>query len=192
MTSDGVVLMFWVPMLLCLVALSVSYFMIDKVSATPKNFDVIGGRRIILGLSGAMFAILTYCCGTALMIGLGKVDQGHIDYLTLLKSFLGYCLYMFSFIGPFMMLGVLFIGLPLMMMLAKLRFASHTGALFLSSSISAFYSIYVAYNPYNNWCKANTLECVNSNFWSVFVACFVIAIGFSLAARFPAWRNSET
>jgi hypothetical protein len=192
MASDGVVLMFWIPMLLCLVALLVSYFRIDKDSAAPKNFDVIGGRRIILGLSGAMFAILLYCCVTALMIGLDKVEQGHIDYSTLLKSFLGYWLYMFSFIGPFMMLGVVFIGLPLIMVFAKLRFASHAGSLIISLSIGIFYSTYVAYNPYNNWCKANTLECVNSNFWSVFISCVVIAIGFSLAARFPVWRNSET
>jgi hypothetical protein len=192
MASDGVVLMFWVPMLLCLVALIISYFRIDKASATPKNFDVIGGRRIILGLSGAMFSILLYCCVTALLIGFDKVDKGHIDFVTLLKSFLGYWLYMFSFIGPFMMLGVAIIGLPLMMVLSKLRFASHLGAVIISLFIAAIYSIYVVYNPYNNWCEANTLECANSNFWSVFIACFVIAIGFSLAARLPVWRNSET
>ncbi len=192
MASDGVVLMFWVPMLFCLVTLLILYFRIDKASAAPKNFDVIGGRRMILGLSGAMFAILLYCFVTALMIGLSKVEQGHIDYATLLKSFLGYWLYMFSFIGPFMMLGVIILGLPIIIVLSKLRLASHAGALILSVLIGAIYSIYVIYNPYNNWCKANTLECANSNFWSVFVACFVISLGFSLAARFPVWRNSET
>lgn len=192
MASDGIVLMFWLPMLLCLVGLSVSYFKIDKVSAAPKKFDVIGGRRIIMGLSGAMLAILLYCCGTALMIGLGKVEQGHIDYAMFLELFFGYCFYMFSFIGPFMMLGVVFIGIPLIMGLAELRFASHTGTLIISTLISASYSTYVAYNPYNNWCKSNTLECVNSNFWTVFLACFITGIGFSLAARFPVWRNSVT
>lgn len=191
MASDGVVLMFWGPMLVCLVALTITYFLIDKVSAAPKCFSYLGGRRILLGLSGAMFSVLLYCFFAAALIGLAKVELGHINYLNLLKSFVGYWLYMFSFIGTFMMLGVVIIGLPLLQILAKLRFASHAGMIGLSIIISALCSLYIAFNPYNNWCKANTVECVSSNFWSVFVACFVVGVGFSLAARLPVWRNID-
>lgn len=192
MASDCVVLMFWVPMLVCLVTLTIIYFRIDKVKATPKKFAWLGGRRILLGLSGAMFSVLLYCFVTAFLVGLDKVEQGHINYSTLLKSFLGYWLYMFSFIGTFMMFCVVIIGIPLLMILSKLRFASYAGVVGLSFTIGVIYSLYVAFNPYNNWCKANTLECANSSFWSVFVACFVIGIGFSLAARLPVWRNNAT
>ena len=54
MASDGVVLIFWIPMLICLVTLTIAHFQINKVTAAPNHFASLGGRRIVLGLSGAM------------------------------------------------------------------------------------------------------------------------------------------
>lgn len=191
MGTDGIVLIFLWPMLFCLVALTASYFLIDKSDATPKKFKSIGLRRTALGLSGAMFAIVFYSAIEAISIGLKEVEAGHITYLGLLKSFPGYCLYTFSLFGPFLMVGAVIFVIPMLLVLARLRFASLAGTLFLSILSGVIYSAYIALNPYNIWCKENTVECVSSSFWSGFIACFFVAMGFSLAARFPIWRSPE-
>jgi hypothetical protein len=191
MASDGIVLIFWGPMLVCLISLLASYFLIDKESAAPKQFTDIGWRRIILGLSGSMIGTVIYCCFTALLIGLDKVEQGHITYQDLLNLLARYCFYMFWFIGPIIMFGVSFIGTPVALLLTRLNFASHTGVLFASLIISATFAVYVLISPVNSWCESNPIRCATNNFSSVFAASATVALGFSLAARFPAWRNTD-
>jgi hypothetical protein len=189
MATDGIVLMFWIPMLLIALALLVAYFVIDKNSAAPKEFSKLSVRRVILGLSGSMFGTIIYSCGTAILIGFGKVEKGHIDYVELISLVVGYCLYMFALVGPVIMLGVLFIGIPLMLGLARIRLASHLGSIIVAAIIGSLYASYVFVSPYNDWCTSNSTKCVASNFRSVFIACALVGIGFSFGARLPFLRS---
>jgi len=191
MATDGFVLMLWMPMLIIALGLTISYFYINKDNAAPKEFVHFGGRRILLGLSGAMFATIIYSIITAAMIGLNKVEQGHIDYTDLIKAFIGYCLYIFALTGPVIMLGVSLIGLPIMVGLRRIRLASHLGAIIVSTICGACSAIYVLTFPYNNWCTSNPIECAASNFSSSFIVCAAVGIGFSFGARLPLLRNGN-
>ena len=178
-------------MLIIALALIIPYFLIDKQKAAPNKFSSFGGKRLYLGLSGSMFAALLYCFCVGVLTGLDKVNLGHLPIDELIEKSIGYFLYIFALLGPFILVGVLLIGLPLMFVLLRMRLASHFGVFVVSMLLGSMYALFVVAFPYNNWCTSHPFECALDNFASIFIIALVVGVGFALGARLPLWKNEK-
>lgn len=189
MASDFFIAMFWLPMLVITFLLIIAYKRIDKPQATPQSFHILGGRRIVLGVSGSMLATFIYASGSMLLLGLHKAELGHIPDKDLVGWIVYHCFSNYVLLGPFVLIGLLVIGVPLVFLMSKIHMASHFGVVLLTVLVASAYTLYRYFSPYNLLCEVNPIECGVANFSDSFIFLVIISMGFSLGARLPLWRN---
>ena len=190
MASDFFIAMFWLPMLVITFVLIIAYIRIDKPGATPQSFHMLGGRRIVLGVSGSMLATFFYASGSMLLLGLHKAELGHIPDEDLIGWIVAHCFSNFILLGPAVLIGLLVMGVPFVFLMTKIHMISHFGgAVLLTVIVASAYTLYRFLSPYNLWCETNPIDCGVANFSDTFIFWVIVFMGFSLGARLPLWRN---
>jgi len=188
MATDFFVAQFWIPMFVITLVVITAYFFVKKHDV-ENEFKGITAKRIFFGAVSSLLASIIYSGISALQLGLNKVELGHISYSELSGYYLGYWIYDFVLFSPFMLGGLVIIGIPILYALYKVRFASFLGIVLVALVMSSLRGADVLYSPYNIWCSTNAWQCVLNNFFDFFIACAVVGIGFGIGARLPMWRN---
>ena len=81
------------------------------------------------------------------------------------------------------------LGLPLLAVLRRIRFASLLGAMMSGQIVAAFFTwLFLA--PYIDWCQSHELLCFQSANKSNAILASVLTAGFALGARLP-WLYSD-
>ena len=189
MASDGIVAIFGVPMLVLLLVSGFAYLFIDKRGITPIAFDSFGFKRFVLGYCGVVFALFVWSCFMGISIGIGKVQLGHITYDELRSLIIGYCFYMFAFVGPFILIGSLIVGIPSITILTKFKRASYFGLSALVAICCLTVTIYMDAGTTAGACASNLLACFLGELGSILFPFAIISLGFAAGARLPIWKN---
>ena len=189
MASDGIVAIFGVPMLVLLLVSGFAYLFIDKRSITPKTFSSFGFKRFVLGYCGVVFALFVWSCVMGVSIGFGKVQLGHITYDELRSLIIGYCFYMFAFVGPFILIGALIVGVPSISLLTKFKRASYFGLSAFVAICCLSLTIFMLAGTSSGSCSSNLPVCFFREFSSILFPIAVISLGFAAGARLPMWKN---
>lgn len=160
-----------------------------KGKPADKQFLKIGVRRIATGYLGGLAATAIYASIYAYLIGLNKVDLGHIPADGLADRLLGWSMYVFFLFAPLVVLILSLAGLPLFALLSKYRFGSFVGVASIAASLAVVYAASVFASPYNLWCGANQVRCVAQAFVDFGIPALLVASGFALGAKLPLVRE---
>lgn len=191
MATDGFVKVFAIPVLLVFVALIVVAVKSRSNPLGPQPFNRLETRRISFGLLGALFALLAYSLIFSVLHGLERSVPPDASAGGLFESFFVWAIYYFFVLAPFVLVGLTLIALPLMYILSRFRLASVFSAIAVACVFAALNAWGTHLSPGNSWCESNMSACVSSAFFKSLPLAVTVALGFSLAAGLPAFRDNS-
>jgi hypothetical protein len=149
----------------------------------------LGRSRIALGYLGAIAGLVAYSYIDTVDISRIKVARGDVTAPEAAHLFFGWFLNVFCLSTPFMVILMSALGLPLLAVLRRIRFASLLGAMMSGQIVAAFFTwLFLA--PYTDWCQSHELLCFQSANKSNAILASVLTAGFALGARLP-WLYSD-
>jgi len=188
MGLDGVVIMFFLPVIIGVIAFLVIGL---KAKSTEEGKGVlkIGIKRLAFGYIGVTAAMALYAIIEASILGLKKVEQGHIVADKLLAWIPGGSLYYFVIFETISIILLSALGLPLFYLTSKIRLGSIAGTIIIALAISVVYSAIIFANPYNIWCASNIGTCTIRALIGAGIPSVIAALGFGLGARLPLVKS---
>jgi hypothetical protein len=148
----------------------------------------LGKRRLAMGYLGALVVLAVYNYIDTVDLSHTKVTRGDVTAADAARYFWGWYVFGLCLMTPFAIFFITVLGLPLLALLRRLRFASVLGALAASQLVALCLSLCVTFLD-NQWCHAHLWECSRSNFTSTAILAGALTLGFVLAARLPWCRS---
>lgn len=189
MATDFAVSYFFWPVVI-ISALLLLLALAAKPSQPGHGFLSIGLRRLAFGFLGILAATALFAAIQTYLVGLNKVELGHIAADELAGWLPYWTLYLFVLITPFVLLVATLLGLPLFALLSRSGHASLAGAASIAVLWTLAYTGYVLIDPYNPWCATHPLQCATRTIFPVGAQSLLVALGFGLAARLPLIRGA--
>ena len=143
---------------------------------------------LIKGYFGLLFGTFLYAWISALIIGINKVELGHITSGELPGLIPAWSLYWFVIFAPFALVIFTITGLPLFLVLRKLKIASIFLMLLGVVAASILAGAYLYINSQDNWCQTSQLHCFVSNAWGVALPAFFATLFFCVCVPLPLFR----
>ena len=157
------------------------YVAIRGQKASVKKVPTLGlGRkRIALGYIGAIAALAVYSYIDTTEISHTKVARGDVTATEAAQFFFSWFLNVFCLSTPVMILLMSALGLPLLSVLRRIRFASLIGVMILGQMVAAFFTR-LFLSPYTKWCRAHELGCFQTANKSNATLAIMLTAGFAL------------
>lgn len=149
----------------------------------------LGRRRLAMGYLGALAVLAAYNYIDTVDLSHTKVTRGDVTVAEAARYFWGWYIYGFCLITPFAIFFVTVLGLPLLALLRRLRFASVFGAVAVSQLVSLCLSLCVVLFFENQWCDSHRWKCFYSDFTPTAALACALTFAFVIAARLPWWRS---
>ena len=157
-----------------------------KAAITGSSKLGLGRTRLALGYLGALIVVAIYCYVDTTDLSHTKVARGDVTPVEAAQNFWGWYLNIFCLMTPFVIFFLTAVGLPLLAVLRRFRFASVLAAMLCSQACAAFISLY----SYNDYCDSHRLACFRFNFASNSILAGAVTAGFVLMARLPWLRSA--
>lgn len=190
MATDFAVQFFFYPVLLGVLVLCVLAWRLKPIE-NGLGLAGLGIRRIVHGYIGVILAALVFACIQTYIIGIEKVELGHIKQEELASWVPPWGIYMFILTVPFILLVVSFIGFPLLIVFSKLRLNSIFGVMVISLVFPVGLTAFTYINPYNIWCTTHLAACSFQSFYTSLWPSILVGLSFGIFARLPMWREVQ-
>lgn len=156
---------------------------------TGSSMLGLGWSRIAIGYLCSLLALVAYCYMDTTDLSRMKIARGDVTAGEPSQYFFGWFLNIFCLVAPFMFILMTALGLPLLSVLRRVRFASVLGTMMLSQLVAACFT-WIFLSPYTDWCKAHELLCFKTANKSNAILAGLLTAGFALGARLP-WLFSS-
>ncbi|PZQ21824.1 MAG: hypothetical protein DI562_20240 [Stenotrophomonas acidaminiphila] len=190
MATDFAFAAFLWPVLLCIGFLLVLAVFVKPAPPPGDALLGLGRVRLARGYLGAVLATLICTAVSATRLGFDKVALGHISSTELQQLLPGYILYFFVLTTPFVLGLLTIMGLPALAALRKFNAMTVAWASIVALLFSIALGALTILKPYNQWCATHLAACGVESSFSTALLALPVAIGFTLAARIPLWRNA--
>lgn len=190
MATDFAVNFLALPVLIGVLVLLSIAILGRKRGSQGTSFLGLGLGRIALGYLGGLLALLIYSAIDSVILGRTKVALGEITAAEAHKLVLGWTLYLFILLTPFIVISLSAVGLPTIAMLRRMHLASVSGTLIVSQLFASLFALWPAISPSNLWCESHMLQCEGGTYVSASILCATVALGFALGARMPWLRGT--
>jgi len=149
----------------------------------------LGRRRLAMGYLGALAVLAAYNYIDTVDLSHTKVTRGDVTAAEAASYFWSWYIYGLCLMTPFAIFFVTVLGLPLLALLRRLRFASVCGAVAVSQVVALCLSLCVVLFLENQWCDSHWWKCFYSDFTPTAALACALAFAFVTAARLPWWRS---
>ena len=149
----------------------------------------LGRRRLAMGYLGALAVLAVSNYIDTVDLSHTKVTRGDVTDAEAAQYFWGWYVFGLCLVTPFVIFFLTVLGLPLLALLRRLRFASVAGGVAASLLVALCLSLFVTVLD-NQWCHSHLWKCSVANFTDTAILAGALALGFVLAARLPWWRSA--
>ncbi len=160
------------------------------VSGRHRPVDVkstlgLGRSRLARGYLAVIVVCLAYAYWDTVALIEFKVARGDVSQAEASQNLWGWFVYGFTLSAPFNLLFLTALGLPTLSLLRRIGFMSVAGVGVASQVIALILVILLMLLFENDWCRANTVQCMARDYGETGVLALLMALAFSLAAKLP-------